>query len=508
LDSTAGTWTTTTGTSYTPATALTEGTHVLYVKERDAAGNWSATGNYSVTVDTTAPNAPVVTSAAVSTNNTKPTWTWGSGGGGGNGTFQYQLDSTGGAWTTTTGTSYTSPTALTDGAHVLYVEERDAAGNWSTSGSYTVTVDTVAPNAPVVTSAAALTNNPKPTWTWGSGGGGGNGTFEYQLDSTAGTWTTTTGTSYAPTTALTDGAHMLYVEERDTAGNWSAAGSYGVTVDTTPPNAPVVTSAATLTNNSTPTWTWGSGGGGGNGTFQYQLGSTSGVWTTTTGTSYTPTAALADGAHVLYVEERDAAGNWSASGSYSVTLDTVPPTKPTVTSAAALTNNATPAWTWTSGGGGGNGTFQYQLDSTGGVWTTTTGTSYTPTTALADGLHTLYVQERDTAGNWSVSGSYAVTVDTTPPNAPVVTAGLVTARRADWRWASGGGGNGTFEYQLDATADGGWTTTTGTRFVSADLSPGSHALYVRERDDAGNWSAIGSCSIATIDAAQDWRGYR
>jgi hypothetical protein len=35
-----------------------------------------------------------------------------------------------------------------------------------------------------------------------------------------------------------------------------------------------------------------------------------------------------------------------------------------------------------------------------------------------------------------------------------------------------------------------------------------HVLYVRERDDAGNWSAIGSCSIAAINAAQGWRGYR
>ncbi|MCC6581994.1 MAG: hypothetical protein IT440_16305 [Phycisphaeraceae bacterium] len=35
--------------------------------------------------------------------------------------------------------------------------------------------------------------------------------------------------------------------------------------------------------------------------------------------------------------------------------------------------------------------------------------------ALADGLHTLQVQERDAAGNWSADGQASVTVDTTPP---------------------------------------------------------------------------------------------
>lgn len=56
--------------------------------------------------------------------------------------------------------------------------------------------------------------------------------------------------------------------------------------------------------------------------------------------------------------------------------------------------------------GGGNGTFRYKLDDpnlTSGA-TTTTGTAYTLASSLSDGAHTLYVQERDAVGNWSVSG--------------------------------------------------------------------------------------------------------
>jgi hypothetical protein len=363
--------------------------------------------------------------------------------------------------------------------------------------------------APPIMAADAATNDTTPTWAWSSGGDG-DGTYRYQLNAkTDGEWTTTTATSWTTPTPLADGAYVLYVQERDAQGDWSAATGRTVTVDSTMPNAPVVTSAAALATNATPTWTWTPGGGGA-GTFRYQLNATDDDgWTTVTATSYTPATALANGTYTLYVQERnDESGSWSAPGSYAVTVDTTPPAAPVVTSATVLTDNPTPTWSWTSGGGG-NGMFRYQLDSTDpNGWTINPATSYTPLTALADGTHVLYVKELDDAGHMSPAGSYAVTVDTTPPAAPTVTAALVTARRSAWTWTSGGGGNGTFQYQLDSTG-GAWTPTTATRFVSTeDLALGAHVLYVRERDDAGNWSAIGSCSIAAINAAHAWQGYR
>jgi hypothetical protein len=87
---------------------------------------------------------------------------------------------------------------------------------------------------------------------------------------------------------------------------------------------------------------------------------------------------------------------------------------PPVVSGAAATNDTTPTWSW-SGGGGGTGTFRYQLDGEAGAWTETVQTSHTPWDSLLEGPHTLYVQERDGVGNWSPSGSFAITVDTTPP---------------------------------------------------------------------------------------------
>jgi hypothetical protein len=203
-----------------------------------------------------------------------------------------------------------------------------------------------------------------------------------------------------------------------------------VVVDATPPNAPTV-SGTTPTNDTTPTWTW-TPGGGGNGTYRYKLDDSnlgSGA-TTTTGTSYTPVSALTSNAtHTFYVQERDAAGNWSASGSFAIVIDITPPNAPSV-SGATPTNDTTPTWTWTPGGGGGNGTYRYKLDdsnlSSGA--TTTTNTSYTPVSALPDATHTLYVQERDAAGNWSAAGSFAIVIDTIAPTVVISAPSLVVTK--------------------------------------------------------------------------------
>ncbi len=91
-------------------------------------------------------------------------------------------------------------------------------------------------------------------------------------------------------------------------------------------------------------------------------------------------------------------------------VDNVSPAMPTVTG-IATTTNTTPTWTWSSNGGG-NGTFRYKLDDTDLTTgaTETMATTFTPGTGLTPGAHTLYVQERDNAGNWSVSGSFTTMI--------------------------------------------------------------------------------------------------
>ncbi len=259
----------------------------------------------------------------------------------------------------------------------------------------------VSPSAPAV-AGSTLTNDDTPTWTWSSGGGG-IGTYRCQLD--GGGWLAeTSATSYTPSSSLTDAAHTLEVQERDAAMNWSASGTWTVTVDTTPPDPPAVT-GGTPTNDTTPTWSW-TAGGGGNGTYRYQLDF--GGWSAeTTATTYTPSTPLPDAAHTLEVQERDAAANWSVSGSRTITVDTALPDPPVV-AGTSPTTDPTPTWTWSSSGG--TGTYRCRLD--GGGWLAeTTDTSYTAPAPLPEGPHTLEVQERDAAMNWSASGTLTIQVN-------------------------------------------------------------------------------------------------
>ena len=409
-----GDWVETDSASFTPDFGLTEGTHILYVQERDSEGLWSSAGTFTIEIDNTPPHVPVVT-GTTPTNDTTPTWTWSSAGGG-NGIFRYKLDdnnlSSGGA--ETANISYTPDTALSEGSHTLYVQERDGAGNWSVTGSWTIVIDITPPAAPTV-SGTTPTNDTTPTWTWSSAGGG-TGTFRYKIDDsdlTTGT-TETKDTSFTVSAPLPEGHYTLYLQERDEAGNWSELSAFTIFVDL-PPNPPIV-SGIGFTINPMPEWTWASGGGG-SGTFRLNIDSDdfSGGEIVTSDTSYTPAYNLEDGEHTLFVQEQDDTGNWSESGSFTVMIDTTPPSAPTVLGLSP-NGDPSPTWLWSSNGEG-NCTFRLALDSDdfSDDETFDNATSYTPDSDLMEGEHTLYVQEGDEAGNWSDSGSFTILVDSTVP---------------------------------------------------------------------------------------------
>ncbi|MCX8039991.1 MAG: hypothetical protein N3B15_05400 [Planctomycetota bacterium] len=117
----------------------------------------------------------------------------------------------------------------------------------------------------------------------------------------------------------------------------------------------------------------------------------------------------------LTVQERDAAGNWSPPATATIVVDTLPPFAPQL-EAPALTADPQPTWRWRSGGSGGSGWFRWRLDDQ--PWHEGDATAFIPAAALADGAHTLTVQERDAAGNWSPPASATITVTTQSSSQP------------------------------------------------------------------------------------------
>jgi Ca2+-binding RTX toxin-like protein len=133
-----------------------------------------------------------------------------------------------GTWSFVTG-------ILADGAHSLTATDTDAAGNTGiASSALAVTVDTVAPNAPVIVGDAIFNTN-EVTLT---GTAEANSTLNVFDGTTqvgtatandSGAWTVTTGT-------LADGTHSFTAMDTDAAGNTSEASrALNLTIDTAVP---------------------------------------------------------------------------------------------------------------------------------------------------------------------------------------------------------------------------------------------------------------------------------
>jgi hypothetical protein len=257
--------------------------------------------------------------------------------------------------------------------------------------------------------------------------------------------------------------------------------------------------SAEWSTDSRPTWMWKSGGGKGIGYYRVRVDNDSMAGAKNLNdTIYVSPDPLEQGPHTLYVQERDSVGAWSPTAGLTIKVDLISPQSPIVKNDGYNpTNDTTPSWSW-SPSGGGNGTFRYlidgeDLDSKG---TVTTLKTLTAPARLDSGEHVLRVQERDSAGNWSVPGlvEVFVLVDTIPPNAPkfkpIAPNGIL---RDSMPWGSGGGGSGHFRYLVDRndfvrytpilTDDSCYTPD-----LNMDTNLVRHALYVEERDSVGNWS--------------------
>jgi hypothetical protein len=115
-------------------------------------------------------------------------------------------------------------------------------------------------------------------------------------------------------TAPQNETYFLLVSEVDSAGNASAPAAYSIQVDRAAPPAPLVTGSSP---GGIPTWSWAAASGSdGARIFRYRLSGAAEWSGETAATAYAP-ADIGAGPHTLQVQERDAAGNWSAEGSFT-----------------------------------------------------------------------------------------------------------------------------------------------------------------------------------------------
>ncbi|WP_236307894.1 BapA/Bap/LapF family large adhesin [Enterobacter bugandensis] len=563
--------------SFTPPSPLADGTYVLTATATDAAGNPSEQSNaWTIIVDGTAPAAPVITQVVddvpertgsldlnETTNDSTPTL---SGTAEANATVTIRVDGVDigttvadglGAW------SFIPDTPLAEGQHTLTAVATDAAGNISgVSNSWGIIIDSVAPDAPVITqvvddvperlgalNSGDSTNDTTPTLN-GTAEPGSTVTIRQDgvdlttivIDS-SGTWT------YTPTTPLVNGTYTFTAVTTDGAGNTSQpSGGFTLTVDTTPPAAATI---ATVTDDV----------GGVNGPLtsgdttddtQPLLQGTAPADTVITvydgttllgtatldgsgGWSFTPVIPLTDGPHTLTVHATDAAGNTTISTPFELTVDTVPPATPEIPAITVnpdgtetplnpgeTTRDTTPTLSGTGNPGdtvtiynGGVKLDDVLVDGTGN-WT------WTPATPLPNGTYdiTLTVTNVDGTGNESApSQPVTITIDTDAPTAPAAPVITDSVSQITGPVPDGGttndprpvlSGTGTANDVINITDTvNGTPTIVGTVTVDSNgnwswrpdsnIGEGSHVYTATATDEAGNVSDPSPAITITVD---------
>ncbi|WP_354648880.1 Ig-like domain-containing protein [Enterobacter cloacae] len=552
-----GTW------SLEPTTPLPDGKYTLTAKETDGVGNVSGpSGEYIIinvatvppqapTLDTVyddvAPHADYLQKGDV-TNDTTPTLSGSSGVAGGtisiydNGRLIGTTSvGSNGSW------SFTPDTALADGSHNFTATVTDGVGRTSEpTGGFGIVIDTKprtrpsdllvtdnvgAYQGPVVSGDTTDDNTPTLSGKAEPGStvniidnGQVIGTAKVNPD---GTW------SYTPDQPLANGAHDLTTTVTDPSGNTGPEGSHVViTVDVVPGKVEITAvtddtgsvtgslSQGALTDDTRPQI---SGTAKAGSTVTIMDGSNV-LGTTTAGAdgtwSFTPSVDLGRGDHTFTATAKDPMGNESSSSSWTVTIDTDAPVKPTIDAAlddvgsvqgnlanGGTTDDPTPTLSGKAEAGSTvkiydqNGLLGEVTAKADGTW------SFSPVAKLPEGEHRFHVTATDKAGNTSVaSDDFVLTLDYTAPDASklaitevyddVNTAGVIASgeetddNRPLIKGTGAEAGNTITVYNGDKVigtakvqADGTWSLE-----PTTPLPDGKYTLTAKETDGVGNVS--------------------
>ncbi|WP_336786121.1 OmpL47-type beta-barrel domain-containing protein [Paenibacillus sp. MMO-177] len=299
---------------------LLDGNHIVKATAEDSVGNVSQASNaVSWTIDTKAPDAPVILAPTKGTvTNMNMAAISGTAEAGAEVSIYIDDQKKGETKSNDSGEwSFTLTEALRDGDHIIHAVAVDEAGNTgSESVQIPFTIDTAAPELAIISAPVegALLNTGKPAV---SGRAEAGAWIQLTLDGSAiqpfkvneeGDW------SFVPADSLNDGIHQIKVKVADAAGNVKEETvQLNIVIDTTAPSVPLVNkpNEGSKTNQAKPEI---AGTAEKNAEVAIQLdgelvgkaeADDSGTW------SFVPKEELAIGRHHVQAKAKDAAGNES-----------------------------------------------------------------------------------------------------------------------------------------------------------------------------------------------------
>ena len=228
-------------------------------------------------------------------------------------------------------------TTVANGTHTLAAQARDAANNVATSTARTVTVDNQAPTGTVVINGGAAATNSRTVTLMLSATDAVTSVTQMRFSNNGTSFSA--AEAFAPTKTWTlssgAGAKTVYAQFRDAAGNWSAAATDTIVLDTTAPTISGRTATNITASSAQITWTTNEPA-----TSRVEYGLTTAYGSSTTLDPTLVTAhsvaltGLAPNTTYNYrVRSIDAAGNElvSANSTFrtAAAADTVPPSTPT-----------------------------------------------------------------------------------------------------------------------------------------------------------------------------------
>ena len=392
------------------------GGKAVYVKFRDSAGNWSPSYQSVITLDTTPPTGRLsINAGTAATNGTTVSLYYSCSD---VGSYCYLMSFSNDDLTYCTPQYLSSPYNWTlssgDGTKTVYAKYRDVAGNWSSTYSNTILLDTVLPSTTASPIGGAYSTAQTVTLAC-SDTGSGCGNIYY---TTNGSTPTTSSSVYSSPLNITTTTTLKFFS-KDTAGNSETVQAQVYAVDSTPPTGFLsINSGAASTNNAAVTLTLSCTD---TATSCSRMRFSTDNVTYSAPEAYSATKAWTlvsgDGGKTVYVKFSDAAGNWSQALSAAILLDTAAPSTGASPAGGTFTAFQTVTLSCSDTGSGCNRTY---YTTNGSIPTTSSPVYSSPLNIIMP--TTVNYFSTDSAGNSEAVQTQVYNVNTTPTNPPAIQA--------------------------------------------------------------------------------------